>query len=141
MKGMIRTAKGTGKVILALLTGILMPLLIWVALGVALVHKRWERKQTKVPHMTVSEILERAGLTIQEQVATNKTVAMKTITQQPEREIIEPIARAGINVHVETVTKHCWEVLNCPPERYGACPTNVRRDIPLWAVKGLEKGG
>jgi hypothetical protein len=141
MKGMIRITKGTGKVIRALLTGILMPLLIWVALVVALIHKLREMKQMKVQPMTESEILERAGLTIQEQVATEKSPAMKTIIQQPECEIFELLAKAGINAHVETETTHCWKVLNCPLERYGACPSNVRRDIPLWAVKGLDKSG
>jgi len=44
MKGMIKLAKGTGKVILALLTGILMPILIWVAPGVVLNQITREKK-------------------------------------------------------------------------------------------------
>jgi len=64
MKGMIKIAKGTGKVILALLTGILMPILIWVALGVVMNQKLREKrvKQTETP--TIGEILAKAGLNI-----------------------------------------------------------------------------
>jgi hypothetical protein len=107
MKVMIKVAKGTGKVILALLTGILMPILIWVALGVALNQRTREKKLKPAAAPTMGEILTRAGLTI----------------------------------HDDIVVKHCWEILNCPPERHETCPTYVRRDIPFWVANGLGKGG
>jgi hypothetical protein len=64
MKGLIKVAKGTGKVVLALLVGVFMPILIWVALGVALNKKlRGEViQQTEVK--TIGEILNRANQTI-----------------------------------------------------------------------------
>jgi hypothetical protein len=64
MKGIMKVAKGIGKVILALLTAVLMPILIWVALGVALNKKlRGEViRQTEVK--TIGEILNRANQTI-----------------------------------------------------------------------------
>ncbi len=63
MKGMTKLARGTGKVFLALLGGILMPILIWVALGVALNKKLREKeiRQAEVP--TIGEILTKAGQT------------------------------------------------------------------------------
>ncbi|MFH1382078.1 MAG: hypothetical protein ABIH70_04205 [Chloroflexota bacterium] len=39
MKKTMNIAIGTGKVVLALMTGILMPILIWVAFGVAMNQK------------------------------------------------------------------------------------------------------
>jgi hypothetical protein len=39
MKRIEKVVKGIGKVILALLTGIFMPLLVWVGLGVAINQK------------------------------------------------------------------------------------------------------
>jgi hypothetical protein len=64
MKGLIKATKGTGKVILVLFTAVLMPILIWVALGVALNKKlRGEViQQTEVK--TIGEILNRANQTI-----------------------------------------------------------------------------
>jgi hypothetical protein len=64
MKGMIKVAKGAGKVILALLTGILMPILIWVALGVVLNQKLREKKVKQATAPTIGEILAKAGLNI-----------------------------------------------------------------------------
>ncbi len=61
MKGMTKLARGTSKVFLALLGGILMPILIWVALGVAINKKPREKevRQAEVP--TIGEILTKAG--------------------------------------------------------------------------------
>jgi hypothetical protein len=64
MKEIKRVAQGTGKVILALLTGILMPILIWVALGVAINQKLREKKLKQTSAPTIGEILTKAGLTI-----------------------------------------------------------------------------
>ena len=58
MKAM-RIAKGTGKVALAVLVGVLMPVLIWVALGVAVTRKmRQPAPQRKTA--TIGEILAHA---------------------------------------------------------------------------------
>ena len=141
MKEIKKVVKDTGKVILALLTGILMPILIWVALGVVLNQKLREKKLKPATTPTIGEILAKAGLTIQEEVTSGKTVAAKTITQQPVLETCELLARAGLTIHDDTVVKHCWEILNCPPERHETCPTYVRRDIPFWVANGLGKGG
>ena len=60
-----KIAKGTGKVILALVTGMLMPILIWVALGVIINQKMQEKKTRQVTAPTIGEILGKARLTIQ----------------------------------------------------------------------------
>ncbi len=52
--------KTAGRVILALIGGILFPILIWVALEVALGYKRKEQKKME----TIGEILARAGLSL-----------------------------------------------------------------------------
>jgi len=64
MERMKKIGKGTGKVMLAVLAGVFMPVLIWVALGVALHKKAQERKQKEVTAPTIGEILTRAGLTM-----------------------------------------------------------------------------
>ena len=64
MERMKKIAKGTGKVILAILAGAFMPVLIWVALGVVLYKKAQERKQEEVAAPTIGEILTKAGLTM-----------------------------------------------------------------------------
>ena len=48
MERMMKIVRGTGKVILALLAGVFMPVLIWVALGEAL-KKAQEKKHQQVP--------------------------------------------------------------------------------------------
>ena len=105
MQRMKKIASGTGKVILALLTGVSLPVLIWVALGMAMHKKAHEMKHKQTPVPTVAEVMIKAGLTIQE----------------------------------ETVPRHCWEVLNCPPERQETCPVQARHDIPYWAAVGLGR--
>ncbi len=57
MKGMMKIARGTGNVFLALLGGIFMPVLIWVALGVALNKKLRERSVQPEPTPAVGETL------------------------------------------------------------------------------------
>lgn len=64
MKGMIKVAKGTGKVVLALLVGVFMPILIWIALGVALNRKMREKAARQTEVETIGEILNRANETI-----------------------------------------------------------------------------
>ncbi len=141
MERMKRITKATGKVLLALLAGVLMPILIWVALGVVINQKIRERRPQRVPAPTIGEILAAAGLTIQEEATAGRAVAAKTFMQQPVSEINALLARAGLTIHEETVPTHCWEVLHCPPERRETCPAYARRDIPSWVAIGLGKGG
>jgi len=51
------------------------------------------------------------------------------------------MARAGLTIHEEAIPEHCWEVLQCPPERREACPAHTHRDIPRWVAIGLGKNG
>ncbi|MFH1381379.1 MAG: hypothetical protein ABIH70_00605 [Chloroflexota bacterium] len=60
MKTAKKILKGTGKVILALMGGILMPVLIWVAFGVAMSQKLRSAQRKTVP--TIGQILETASL-------------------------------------------------------------------------------
>ena len=53
-----RVVKGMGKVILALLTGVLMPLLIWVALGTAINRKMVEKSVQRKLSPAADETLE-----------------------------------------------------------------------------------
>lgn len=49
MKEIKKIAKGIGKVTLAVVAGIMFPVLIWVALGAAMTQaKKWEVTQPKV---------------------------------------------------------------------------------------------
>jgi len=64
MKGMIKVARGTGKVVLALLAAVFMPVLIWVALGVALNKKLREKEARQAEVPTIGEILTEADQTI-----------------------------------------------------------------------------
>jgi hypothetical protein len=57
MNKMMKVVKGTGKVMLALLTGIFMPILLWVGLGVALNQKLRAKKQVTETAPTIGEIL------------------------------------------------------------------------------------
>jgi len=68
-------ARGVGKVILALLGGVLMPILIWVALGVAVYQRVHEKRVQREPAPTIGEILAAAGLTVQQETTTGKAVA------------------------------------------------------------------
>ncbi|MFH1381380.1 MAG: hypothetical protein ABIH70_00610 [Chloroflexota bacterium] len=51
MEKTMKTAIGIGKVLLALLAGIFMPILIWVAFGVAVNQKlhQWSAQRKPVP--------------------------------------------------------------------------------------------
>ncbi len=71
MKNIKRTGRGVGKVVLALLAGILMPVMIWVALGAFLTQKIREKRQQRMSTPTVAEILAAAGLTIREDSLTS----------------------------------------------------------------------
>jgi hypothetical protein len=56
MEKMMQSVRGVGKVLLALLGGILFPILIWVALGVAVYQKVRERAVQRKPTPTIGEI-------------------------------------------------------------------------------------
>ncbi len=56
MNKMNGIAKGTGKVFLALLGGILFPILIWVALGVA-INQKLRAPKVAAAEPTIAEIL------------------------------------------------------------------------------------
>lgn len=141
MGKMKQITRGIGKVILALLGGVLMPILIWVALGVAVYKKVYDKRVQRELMPTIGEILVASGLTIQGNATTDKAVAAKTFMQQPVSEIGEFLARAGITIHHEAAPRHCWDILHCPPEKRGACSAYTRRDIPCWVAIGLGKGG
>ena len=110
MERMVKIAKGTGRIILTILTGMLMPVLIWVALGVAFNQVTKEKRLGR---------------------AVPKDVPEKS-KQQPVPDIYRLLTKTGLNIHDATVTKPCWEVLDCPPETQESCPEDARRDIPLW---------
>ncbi|OGN90396.1 MAG: hypothetical protein A2Z70_00870 [Chloroflexi bacterium RBG_13_48_17] len=65
MKNIQKVVKGTGKVVLALMTAVLMPVLIWVAMGVAVNHMAKEKsvqrklapvgKKLAVNHTAINE--------------------------------------------------------------------------------------
>lgn len=122
MKKLIVIAKGTGKVILALLAGITSPVLIWVALGVVINQKIQEKKLKRQTAPTLGEILDKG----------------KTYTQ-PLLNNDELLVKAGIYNHERTNTKPCWEVLDCPPEKCNSCPDSVRREIPSFIAAGGDK--
>jgi len=140
MERMKQIVRGGGKVILALLGGVLMPILIWVALGVAVSERVRERRLQRKPAPTIGEVLAAAGLTIQGEATTGEAVAAKVFMQQPVPEISKLLAKAGLTIHDEAAPKHCWEILRCPPEKREACPAYVRRDVPCWVAVGLAKG-
>ncbi len=141
MERMMKTAKGAGKVMLAVLGGILMPILIWVALGVAISHKIRERAPQRKPAPTIGEILAAAGLTMEGETATGEPVAAKVFMQQPASELNKLLAKAGLSIQEEAIPKHCWEILHCSPEKRETCPAYARRDVPSWVASGLGKGG
>jgi len=125
---------------LALLGGVLMPILIWVALGVAVNQRARERRVQRKPAPTIGEILVAAGLTIQGEATTGKAMAARVFMQQPVSEVGKLLARAGLTIHDEAAPKHCWEILHCPPEKREACPGYAHRDLPCWVAIGLGKG-
>ena len=135
-----KIAKSAGKVMLALLGGILMPILIWVALGVAISHKIRERAPQRKPAPTIGEILAAAGLTVEGEPATGGPVAAKVFMQQPASELNRLLAKAGMSIQEEAIPKHCWEILHCSPEKRETCPAYARRDVPSWVAIGLDKG-
>lgn len=141
MEKIMQSVRGVGKVLLALLGGILFPILIWVALGVAVYQKVRERAVQRKPAPTIGEILAAAGLSVQTDANTDKAVVAKVFAQQPVSEISKLLARAGLTIHEEAAPKHCWEILHCPPEKRQACPSYVHRDLPCWVAIGLGKGG
>ena len=105
MKGIKQFAKGVGKVTLAMVGGVLFPVLIWVALGVAVSQKARERVVQQKPAPTIGEILAVAGLSIQAEANTDKAAAAKVFAQQPVSEISKLLARAGLTIHEEAAPK------------------------------------
>ena len=136
-----KIAKSAGKVMLALLGGILMPILIWVALGVAISHKMHERAPQRRPAPTIGEILTAAGLKLEGETTTGEPVMAKVFMQQPAPELNKLMAKAGLSIQEQAIPKHCWEILHCPPEKRETCPAHARRDVPSWVAIGLGKGG
>jgi hypothetical protein len=134
-------ARGTGKVFLILLGVILMPILISVGLGMTIGQRVQRRELPREPAPTIGEILAAAGLTIHDEATGDKAIATKTFRRQSIPELNQFIAKAGLIIHDEAAPKHCWEILQCPPQKRGACPVYARRDIPGWVAKGLAKGG
>jgi hypothetical protein len=65
MNKIMKVVKGTGKVILALLTGIFMPILLWIGLGVALNQKLRAKKQVTETAPTIGEILNKTKVVIE----------------------------------------------------------------------------
>ena len=61
-----RIARGTGKVVLALVGGALMPIWIWVALGAAMNHKLHEKSAQRKPAPTIDETLAANYVVIQD---------------------------------------------------------------------------
>lgn len=57
MEKMMKVARGTGKVVLALLTAVFMPVLIWVALGVAINRKMAEKNALRKLAPAIDETL------------------------------------------------------------------------------------
>ncbi len=99
MKGTKQIARGTGKVMLALLGGILMPILIWVAFGVAISQKARERIPQRKPAPTIGEILAATGLTIEGETAAGKPVAARVFRAQSASQINKILAKAGLSLH------------------------------------------
>ncbi len=104
-----QVATGVGKVILALLAGALMPIWIWVALGVAVNQKLHERSAQRKPAPTIGQILAAAGLSIQGEATQGEAMASKVFAPQPVAEVHELLAKAGLTVQRETVFKHYME--------------------------------
>jgi hypothetical protein len=65
MNKMMKVVKGTGKLILALLTGIFMPILLWIGLGVALNQKLRVKKQVTETAPTIGEILNKTKVVVE----------------------------------------------------------------------------
>lgn len=64
MKKLVEITKGFGKVMLAILTAVLMPILIWVGLGVAINRKMQEKRVREAAAPTIGEALGKAKITI-----------------------------------------------------------------------------
>ncbi len=99
MKGTKQIARGTGKVMLALLGGILMPILIWVAFGVAISQKVRDRIPQRKPAPTIGEVLVAAGLIIEGETAAGKPVAARVFRAQSASQINKILAKAGLSLY------------------------------------------
>ncbi len=99
MKEMMKGTQGTAKVMLALLGGILMPILIWVALGVAICQKVRRAPQRKTSP-TIGEVLSIAGLAIHGETAT------RAFRVRSASEINKILARAGMSLQDTGRTAH-----------------------------------
>lgn len=102
-------ARGAGKVVLALVGGALMPIWIWVALGVAMNQKLRKRSAQRKPAPTIGEILAAAGLSIQGEATPGRIAASMVLAQRPVSEIRELVTKAGLTIQEEPVFKHYME--------------------------------
>ena len=57
MKRTMKVARGTGKVFLAMLCGVIIPILIWIGLGTAIVQRVRETRGKKVEVRRLGEAM------------------------------------------------------------------------------------
>ncbi|MFH1382077.1 MAG: hypothetical protein ABIH70_04200 [Chloroflexota bacterium] len=94
----------TGKVGLALLAGILMPVLIWVAFGVVMNQKLRQWSARRKPAPTIGEILATARLSISGDTALTEAMKSKVLAPRSIGGIQELIAKAGLTLREETTS-------------------------------------
>lgn len=99
------------------------------------------RKTQREPDRTIGEVLAAAGLTLETETATDKTLAARKFMQLPVPEVDKVLARVGLKLQEEEAPRYCWEMMHCPPATREVCPTYTRRDLPRWVAIGLGAGG
>ncbi len=97
MKTIMKGTRNTAEIMLALLGGILMPILIWVAFGVAISQKLRARVPQRKVTPTIGEILSAAGLTIEGKTATGESVAARVFGARSGSALDSLLANAGLN--------------------------------------------
>lgn len=90
----VTAMKRIGYAALFFLVGIFFPLLIWVALGVALYQ--WSRETALRRLRTVDDILAAAGLPIQWAATGDDSLATAVFRRRPMSEMRGLLARAGL---------------------------------------------
>ena len=88
--------RGVLSVVLALLAGVLFPVLIWVGLVVAVNQLVRERIPQRKLAPAIDDILAAAGLAIQWEPLEGRPVAAAVFAKQPMSEIHGLLARAGL---------------------------------------------
>ncbi len=83
-------------ILLALLAGVLFPILIWIGFGVAVYQRLCERSFQREPARTLGEILAAAGLEIQWEFSEGRSPAVPVFTKRRMSEIRELLTRAGL---------------------------------------------